>query len=214
MPAAPSPTIADARLAAVADPRERLLAAMATSIEQNGYRSSSVADVVRIARTSRRTFYEHFADRDACFLALFEATTGEVMRAIAGAVTFDGPWERQVEAAIAAYLDGVAARPALFQSFTHELPALGRAGVESARGVSERFVQLLVGLVEAGAHERPDLVARPLRRDTAVIIIGGLRELMITAVEEGRDVSALRAVATDAVKAIMRAAVVEPSGAP
>jgi AcrR family transcriptional regulator len=190
--------------AAGSDHRERLLAALAASIEQKGYRSTSVADVVRIARTSRRTFYEQFADRDACFLALFEATTGEVQRAIAGAVTFDGPWEDQVDAAVRAYLDSVAARPALFESFTHELPALGRAGVESARGVSERFVDLLVALAEAGAREQPGLVARPLDRDTAVIIVGGLRELMISAVEQGREPAALRASATAAVKAIIR----------
>src|SRR5437660_10103966 len=103
---------------------------MAASIEDKGYRNTSIADVVRIARTSRRTFYEHFADRDACFLALFEATTAEVMRAVAGAVTFEGRWEEQVDRAIAAYLGGVAARPALFASFTHELPGLGRVGVD------------------------------------------------------------------------------------
>src|SRR5438067_4965547 len=58
--------------------RERLLAAMAVSIEQKGYRDTSVADVVGIARTSRRTYYEHFKDRDACFLALFDSTSEEM----------------------------------------------------------------------------------------------------------------------------------------
>ena len=48
--------------------RERLIAAMAASIEEKGYRETFVGDVVRIARTSRRTYYEHFRDRDACFL--------------------------------------------------------------------------------------------------------------------------------------------------
>jgi AcrR family transcriptional regulator len=209
MPAATAPTPPPAS----ADHRERLIAAMAASIERKGYRSTSVADVVSIARTSRRTFYEHFADRDACFLALFEATTGEMMSAIAQAVSFDAPWEEQVDAAIAAYLDVVASRPALFASFTHELPALGRPGIDRARGVSESFVELLLGLVQAAAHERPEIIARPLQRDTAVIIVGGLRELVITAVEQRRDVAAVRAIATDAVTAIMRAAVLEPQRA-
>jgi AcrR family transcriptional regulator len=189
--------------------RQRLIAAMARSIEAKGYRGTSVADVVRLARTSRRTFYEHFEDRDACFLALFEATTGGMMEAIAGAVAVDGDWEGLVDAAIGAYLDSIAARPALFASFTHELPALGRAGVESARGVGERFVDLLVGLAETGLRERPDVVARALDRDTAVIIVGGLRELMITALEQRRDVSELRASAASAVKAIVRASMLE-----
>ena len=183
---------------------------MATSIEERGYRSTSIADVVRIARTSRRTFYEHFDDRGACFLALFEATTGEMMHAIATAVEFDGQWEGLIDGAVGAYLDSVAAHPALFASFTHELPALGRAGVERARGVGERFVELLLALAQAGIRERPELVARPLERDTAVIIVGGLRELIISALEQRRDVSELRVSAARAVTAIVRAAVLEP----
>src|SRR5437660_5160668 len=108
---------------------------MAASIEDKGYRNTSIADVVRIARTSRRTFYEHFEHRDACFLALFEATTGEMMAAIAAAMQFDAQWEELIDAAVGAYLDSVAARPALFESFTHELPALGPSGVARARDV-------------------------------------------------------------------------------
>src|SRR5690348_16174648 len=72
-----------------ADPgghRERLIAAMAASIVEKGYRDTTVADVVRLARTSRRSFYEHFEDRDACFLALFDTTNDVMMDEIAAAV--------------------------------------------------------------------------------------------------------------------------------
>jgi AcrR family transcriptional regulator len=193
--------------------RERLLAAMASSIEQRGYRHTSVADVVRIARTSRRTFYEHFCDRDACFLALFDATTEQMMRDIAGAVRADASLEEQVETAVGAYLDAVAARPELFRSFTWELPALGRAGAERARAVSERFADLLIALVESGRREHPELAARPLSRDAALVIVGGLRELLVSAFAQRRDVSELRATAVSVVKAILGAALLEPAAA-
>jgi AcrR family transcriptional regulator len=183
---------------------------MAASIEEKGYRNTSVADVVRIARTSRRTFYEHFTDRDACFLALFEATMGEMMREIAIAVAADERWEVLIDAAVGAYLDSVAARPALFQSFTHEMPGLGRTGIERGRGVAERFADLLVELAEAARRERPELLVRSLDHDTAIIIVGGLRELIISAVEQRREVSELRASAAGAVKAIVRSALLEP----
>jgi AcrR family transcriptional regulator len=192
--------------------RERLIAAMAASIEEKGYRNTSVADVVRIARTSRRTFYEHFADRDACFLALFEATMGEMMKEITAAVAADEHWETLVDAAVGAYLESVATRPALFQSFTHEMPGLGRAGIERGRGVAERFADLLVELAEAARRERPELLVRALDHDTAIIIVGGLRELIVSAVEQRRDVAELRASASAAVKAIVRAAQLEPQG--
>jgi AcrR family transcriptional regulator len=191
--------------------RERLLSAMASSIEHKGYRNTSVADVVRIARTSRRNFYEHFSDRDACFLALFDATSEEMMRAISSAVRAHAPLEEQIDAAVGSYLDSVAAWPELFRSFTWELPALGRAGVERQRAVVERFAALLIGLVESGRHEHPEIDGRPLTRDTALVIVGGLRELTVSAFEERRDVSELRATGVAVVKAILAAAVLEPA---
>ncbi|MGK2938338.1 MAG: helix-turn-helix domain-containing protein [Solirubrobacteraceae bacterium] len=42
---------------------------MAAAIQERGLAASTVADVVRHARASRRTFYEHFRDRDDCYLA-------------------------------------------------------------------------------------------------------------------------------------------------
>jgi AcrR family transcriptional regulator len=191
--------------------RQRLLAAMARAVEQRGYRDTSVADVVRLARTSRRTFYEHFSDRDACFLELFESTTEELMERIAGAVRADASLEQQVEAAVGAYLDGVAVRPRLFRSFTRELPALGRAAAERERAVVERFAALLIALVESARGEHADQVARPLGRDAALVIVGGLRELTMSAFEDQRDVRELRAMAVAVVKAILAAAVLAPA---
>jgi len=193
--------------------RERLLAAMAVSIEQKGYRDTSVADVVGIARTSRRTYYEHFKDRDACFLALFDSTSEEMMSEIARAVRADASLEEQVDAAVGSYLDGVAARPELFRSFTRELPALGRPAVDRERAVIERFAALLVALVESGRREHADVDARPLSRDAALVIVGGLRELTVSAFEQRRDMSELRVTAVGVVKAILGAAVLEPAAA-
>src|SRR5581483_1723074 len=108
--------------------RERLIAAMASSIEEKGYRETTVADVVRIARTSRRSFYEHFEDRAACFLALFDATNDALIAQIATAVHAEDPWEDQVDQAVGAWVDAMAGEPALSRSFVRELPALGEDG--------------------------------------------------------------------------------------
>lgn len=187
--------------------RERLIAAMAASIEENGYRETTVADVVRIARTSRRNFYEHFEDRAACFLALFEEINEETMTQVAGAVHPEDPWEQQVDRALDSYLDSVIARPALYQSFVRELPGLGQAGADSGLAVIERFAGLLVALVESGRREQPDVVTRALTMDMAVIIVGGLRELVVLSLRHRRDLRELREGTGAAVKAIIGAAV-------
>jgi AcrR family transcriptional regulator len=183
--------------------RERLIAAMAASIEEKGYRDTTVADVVRIARTSRRNFYEHFADRDACFLALFDATNETMMREIADAVRPDRPLDEQVDRAVDAYIDNVAATPALYRSFVRELPGLGQAGADRGLATLERFAEMLVGFVESGRRAQPELTLRPLTMDSAIIIVGGLRELLVIALQRGRDMRELRASAGQTIKAIL-----------
>jgi len=198
---------AEALAAEPAGHRERLIAAMAASIEEKGYRDTTVADVVRIARTSRRNFYEHFADRDACFLALFDATNEAMMREIADAVQFDRPLDEQVDRAVDAYIHNVAATPALYRSFVRELPGLGQTGADRGLATLERFAEMLVGFVESGRQAQPELDLRPLTMDTAIIIVGGLRELLVIALQRGRDMRELRASAGETIKAILGGAV-------
>lgn len=176
---------------------------MAASITEKGYRDTTVADVVRLARTSRRNFYEHFEDRDACFLALFDATNDAMMDEIAAAVNPEQTLDEQVDSAMDAYIDNVSKQPALYSSFVRELPGLGRAGADRGLATLERFATLLVALVESGRSEHPELAARPLAMDTAIIIVGGLRELAVISLQRGRDVRELRVSAGATVKAIL-----------
>jgi AcrR family transcriptional regulator len=186
--------------------RQRLIDAMATSIEEKGYRDTTVADVVRIARTSRRTFYEHFEDRDSCYLALFDALNDDTMEAIAHAVHPEQPIDQQVDSALQAYMDSISAHPALYKSFVRELPGLGQAGADRQVAVIERFAQLLVDLVESGRRVQPGLGARPLDMDVAIMIVGGLRELAVISLQQGRDVRDASRSAGETIKAILAGA--------
>ena len=60
--------------------RARLTGGLAAAIAEKGYAAVTIADVVRHARVSKRTFYEHFADKEACFLALYAETSDELHR--------------------------------------------------------------------------------------------------------------------------------------
>ena len=178
---------------------------MAASIEAQGYRDTTVADVVRLARTSRRNFYEHFEDRDACFLALFDATNQSMLQQIAGAVDPDLPLDEQVDRAVDAYISSVTGQPALYSSFVRELPGLGEAGAVRGQATLERFAEMLVGLVDAGRRVQPGMTARPLDMDTAIIIVGGLRELLVISLQQRRDMRQLRASVGRTIKAILTA---------
>jgi AcrR family transcriptional regulator len=58
--------------------RERLIAAMLRAASELGYREVNVQDVIERAGVSRPTFYEHFANKEACFLAAFDATAARL----------------------------------------------------------------------------------------------------------------------------------------
>jgi AcrR family transcriptional regulator len=66
--------------------RERLLRAMGICVSERGYAETTIADVVRIARTSRSVFYKHFADKEECFLETYKQMTKVPRRAGARAL--------------------------------------------------------------------------------------------------------------------------------
>jgi AcrR family transcriptional regulator len=189
--------------AEITSPRARLITALADAIRQKGYRETTVADIVAGAQTSKRTFYQQFADRGDCFLALFEQETQHKLEVIAAAVDPSGPLDDQVEGAIDAYIDGVQAEPALQQSFARELPGLAEAGASAVHVVTERYAGLLVALVDQARERRPSEHLRPLSADVAVILVGGLRELLVMAIQQRRDLDELRAPSAQVVRAIL-----------
>ena len=75
-----------------ASQRGRLICAIADSVSANGYPATSVADIIALAGVSRRTFYEHFEDKEACFLALFAAASDGLVESISEQVATDLPW--------------------------------------------------------------------------------------------------------------------------
>src|SRR3954451_15478765 len=58
--------------------RERLLAAMLRATAELGYREVSVQEVLDRAGVSRPTFYEHFENKEACFLAAFDSAASRL----------------------------------------------------------------------------------------------------------------------------------------
>jgi AcrR family transcriptional regulator len=70
--------------------RERLIVAMLRAASELGYRETNVQDVIERAGVSRPTFYEHFANKEACFLAAFDATAARLRDRVAAAARKGG----------------------------------------------------------------------------------------------------------------------------
>lgn len=165
------------------DFRRRLLDGLAVSITEVGYRNATVADIVRRARTSRRTFYQHFADKEACYLALLTEANLQSIRRITAAVDASAPWETQIRQAVEEWIAWAEAAPAITLSWIRDLPALGEPARQLQRTAMDGLATMIqtLGSTEQLQSQGVGPVPRPL----AILLIGGLRELIATTVEDG-----------------------------
>lgn len=127
----------------VSSQRERMLAAIGVAVAQKGYVHTTVADVIRGAGVSRETFYEHFANKEACFLAAFDAGVEGMLATMREALGSeeDPPLER-LDRAVAAYLRKMAAEPAFARSFLIEIYAVGPQAVAQRMELQQRFADI------------------------------------------------------------------------
>lgn len=190
--------------AAYADPggfRQRLLDGLASAIEANGYRTTTVADIVRAARTSRRTFYEHFDSKEACFVALLTDANRDMILQISAAVDQRARWTTQVRQAVAAWIACTESRPAITLSWIRDVPSLGTAARELQRDVMAALVTMIQTLCDT--EEWRSVRTEPVSDQLALMLLGGLRELSATIVENGHRVGDMTEVAVRAAIALL-----------
>jgi AcrR family transcriptional regulator len=197
-PAQPDPAQSDPARAF----RQRLIEGLAESIRARGFRDTTIADIVRHARTSRRTFYAEFASKDECYVALLDLMNAELRDMIAAAVDPAAPWQEQVRQAVVAYVDATASDPAVTLSWIREVPALGIAGRQVQRRAMDALSGLLIELANSGRFAEAGTVT--MTRPLAFILLGGIRELTAVIVEDSGDITDLTEVAADAAIALLR----------
>jgi AcrR family transcriptional regulator len=134
----------------VASQRERMLGAMADAVQHKGYARTAVADVVAGAGVSRETFYQHFDDKEDCFLAAYERGVEAVRDAMAAALA-DPPAEplQRYDRALGAYLELLAAEGPTARVFLVDVYAAGPRALGRRREVQESFVALVAGIFGA-----------------------------------------------------------------
>jgi AcrR family transcriptional regulator len=92
--------------------RERLLVGMLRAASELGYRSTNVQDVIERAGVSRPTFYEHFTNKDDCFLAAFDTCATRLRDQVAAAAAEGGEiWRDRIRSGFNALLAFAATEP-------------------------------------------------------------------------------------------------------
>lgn len=105
--------------------RERLLNGVVEAVAENGFGETRIGQITAAAKISRRTFYEHFPNKQACFLAAYEMIDAHVRGAMLTAGEAAEPWPEQVRDKLAALLETLARDPAVARFYLVEPLAAG-----------------------------------------------------------------------------------------
>jgi AcrR family transcriptional regulator len=162
----------------VASQRARLIDAMAHIVAEKGYAATTVADVVERAGVSRRTFYEQFTDKEACFLAAYDAGLAAVLTRIRDAVDVNpaAGWRERARAGVESFLALLASEPAFAQALQVEILTAGPAALDRRAGMLVMFSGIWRNVHERARAEEPALP--PLPDEVFTILSAGLEELI------------------------------------
>jgi AcrR family transcriptional regulator len=183
MPAAPAPA---------AEVRARVMEGMVKAVEQKGYANTTIADIAKAAKMSRRTLYEHFPDKEACFLAAYSMMSDGLISGVVHSARADADSTglARLDRACTAYLHGLAASPEVARSFLTEINAVSETGVELRCQVNQRFAAMMADLVSesvgpAGTKLPDGRVLREFDTNMALSLVGAINELVLQAMVTG-----------------------------
>jgi AcrR family transcriptional regulator len=128
--------------------RVRLALGMIDAVAENGYRATRVADVIAHAGVSRKTFYEHFENKEQCLLVTCDLITAEAMRQVELAYRNAKGWPDRVEAAIRALFDAAIDNPGALRVSLLEIAAVGPAGIARREESIARFEDFIRDALE------------------------------------------------------------------
>ncbi len=166
--------------------RRRLFEAAAAVFARMGYAEASAQAISREAGMSKATFYEHFANKEECILALFEAAAEELVRAMAQAANGreHRSYEERVTDGVRALVGALSADPRAARTLLVEIMGAGPRAVARRDEVLEAFAD---GLYRDNARVAPKLDAPTFASpDDAVAVVGATIELVSRHLRTGR----------------------------
>jgi AcrR family transcriptional regulator len=154
--------------------RERLLAGMLRACAQLGYRELTVQDVLERAGVSRPTFYEHFENKEDCFLAALDAAAGRLRDRVEAAASESGDrWRDRLRMAVEELLRFVDAEPDAARTLIVEARASCPAALERRDELLDRFAACIDTQVRAEVA-----AAETISPIAAAGVVGGIDSLL------------------------------------
>jgi AcrR family transcriptional regulator len=154
-----------------------LFEAAAEVFSRIGYADASAEAIAREAGMSKATFYEHFANKEECILALFDEAATAVIRAMSEAADIaDGDALERWRAGTRAFLDMFAEHPTWSHTLLVEILAAGDRGAQRRDKILALFARVLDRENQAAA--RDGLAPRFASPHDAFALVGATFELV------------------------------------
>lgn len=154
--------------------RARLVEAATHVFGTRSFGEARVADVLEHSAISRKTFYEQFADKEACFLAAYDAAAARARDAARAAAREHDRPDEGLRAGIEALLRFLADEPALARLLVVEVTGAGPTALRRRNDAVRAFAAILA----RSEGQEPPVAAQ--------VTAGGIWEVMHALVLEGR----------------------------
>jgi AcrR family transcriptional regulator len=159
--------------------RERIVGSVIDVVSRGGYAGLTVRDVIARAGVSRRTFYEHFSNKEDVFLAAYDSVVEHVISEVRVAHAGGRTWPEAVGRGLAKFLGLLAGQPALAHVCIVEVLAAGPEALARRARAIEAFSDLVSpdpALLPRG-HTVPPLAME--------VVVGGIYEIVFSYVSRG-----------------------------
>jgi AcrR family transcriptional regulator len=181
------------REAVVRNQQQRILRAVIDVTSVAGYGEMSVEDIISTAGVSRRTFYDHYTNKEAAFLAAYDDAVGRLQDDVRAAFDSADDVIARTTASLTVLIDRLASDPAMAEMCVVEVLAAGSEAVARRDDTMRR----LATLIDDGVA----LLSGPANSLTAETIVGGIHEVIYARVLRG-ELDQLRDAIPDLVYAI------------
>jgi AcrR family transcriptional regulator len=138
-----------------------------------------VVDVIEVAGVSRKTFYQHFEDKEDCFLTTYDTLFGNLYAQVSNSFESraGAPWPERATEALRFLLDHLAANPDGARFAIVEVLAAGSKALSRRDATLRQFS----GFLESGRAE----TSVELPGITAISLTGGINELLYSEILHG-----------------------------
>jgi AcrR family transcriptional regulator len=157
-----------------ANQSERIMSAIAQVAAELGYADMSVEAITARAGVSRRTFYEHFRNKEDAFLAAYDAVVRQLASHIRRAYLKETSVRERLRAGIVAYMEFMASEPEFARMCIVEVLAAGPRAIARRNHAMRMFTEI----IEDNIHEL--IPGCPRAALAAETIVGGIHEVVFS----------------------------------